>query len=376
MITYVNTVLVSNKNNSALATADDIKGSNNKADLQSLVGKFVFMNCDPAKQDGSAIEDPYTPDANCDKFKIGVIKDAYITKFDNATGKQIFIPQIKRSNIIQVADIKSLAILNYKDDSEDKVIVDFTNIGDEEKQLFANGGIPVVLRLTFKDTPTRYRKWSESYDYVTKVGDTPADIIKGLARTITMQARRARVYAEADGTKLILTAMEYDDDNSNSTENFAAKVRFNANVWYSDPKAPGFASTNKYGIGTISKEVGVNYPASAKNVRDHERTAQGYEGIFHRSKWYDPKPAIVADINAKYSGFTLEFENMYRTADDLFRKTKQTVEVYASNNGEEMAASEIAGGLVNVISTMLNNRQIPVNKIDNSDAYDPENFKA
>ena len=36
------------------------------------------------------------------------------------------------------------------------------------------------------------------------------------------------------------------------------------------------------------------------------------------------------DLSAHYNMLTLEFENMYRTADDLFRKTKQTVEVYAT----------------------------------------------
>jgi hypothetical protein len=31
---------------------------------------------------------------------------------------------------------------------------------------------------------------------------------------------------------------------------------------------------------------------------------------------------------ATYDSITLEFENMYRTADDLFRKTKQTLQVF------------------------------------------------
>ena len=164
--------------------------------------------------------------------------------------------------------------------------------------------------------------------------------------------------------------MEYDDDNSNDSENFAGKVRFNANCWYSDPTAPGFASSNKYAIGTVTKEVGVQYPASAKNVRDHERTAQGYQGILHRCNWYDPKPAMVANIDYKYNGITLEFENMYRAADDIFRKTKQTVEIYASNNGEAQSLTTLANNL----KSMIDVRQKPVVSIDNSAAYDSENF--
>lgn len=73
MITYVNTVLVSNKNGETLATAADLAGKETKAELKPLVGKFVFMNCDPSAQDGTAITDVYSYDENADRFKIGVI---------------------------------------------------------------------------------------------------------------------------------------------------------------------------------------------------------------------------------------------------------------------------------------------------------------
>lgn len=376
MITYVNTVLVSNKNGNTLlsgsAAENVLMGVAKKSDIAQHVGKFVLMNCDPAKQDGSAVN-VYTVDADTDVFKIGVVQSGYTTKIDR-NGAMVYVPMVKWSNEIKVADIKSLTVLDYKDDTEDEINIDFSNIDPQTAALLANGGIPVILRLTFKDTPTRYRKWSESYDYYTKPGDTGAEIAAGLANAVSREIRRARVTASATGAVLTLTAMPYDDDNSNDSENFTAKVRFNANVWFSDPKAPGFASNNKYALGEISKNVGINYPASGKNVRDHERTAQGYLGILHRKNWYDAKPAIIADIDYKYSGITLEFENMYRTADDLFRKTKQTVEIYCSNNGEEMASSTIAGGLAALIGNMIASRQKIVNPINNSAAYDAANF--
>ena len=64
MITYVNTVLVSNKHGETLATAEDLAGKKTKAELNTLVGKFVFMNCDPSAQDGTAITDVYSYDDN------------------------------------------------------------------------------------------------------------------------------------------------------------------------------------------------------------------------------------------------------------------------------------------------------------------------
>ena len=374
MITYVNSVLVSNKNGETLATAEELKGKAKKEDLKPLVGKFVFMNCDPAKQDGTAIDDVYSMDEAADRFKIGVVTSDSFQKVDKL-GNVTFVPVVKWSNIINVADIKSVSKLDYKEDSEDEITIDFSGIAPETMDLLAQGGCPVVLRLTFKDMPMRYRKWTESYSYVTKVGDTVESIIAGLIKDIIRAPKRQRVYAKIDGQKLILTQMKYDDDESNRTENVYMKGRFDANMYWMNPAAPGWASNNKYDLGVVfSKKEGVTYPATAKLVRDRERATFDYQGVLHRCCWYDPQPAMVTNLDNKYDGITIEFENQYRTADDLWRRTKQTVEIYASNNGEAMGADQIAGGFVTKLQAMIASRQNIVNPVDNSAAYDKANF--
>lgn len=374
MITYVNSVLVSNKNGETLATAEELKGKAKKEDLKPLVGKFVFMNCDPAKQDGTAIEDVYKMDAAADRFKIGVVTSDSFQKVDKL-GNVTFVPVVKWSNIINVADIKSVAKLDYKEDSEDEITIDFSDVAPETLDLLAQGGCPVVLRLTFKDMPMRYRKWTESYSYVTKVGDTVQEIMAGLVKDIIRAPKRQRVYAKIDGQKLVLTQMKYDDDESNRTENVYMKGRFDANMYWMNPAAPGWASNNKYDLGVVfSKKEGVTYPATAKLVRDRERATFDYQGVLHRCCWYDPQPAMVTNLDNKYDGITIEFENQYRTADDLWRRTKQTVEIYASNNGEAMGADQIADGFVAKLQAMIASRQNIVNPIDNSAAYDKANF--
>lgn len=374
MITYVNSVLVSNKNGETLATAEELKGKAKKEDLKPLVGKFVFMNCDPAKQDGTAIEDVYKMDAAADRFKIGVVTSDSFQKVDKL-GNVTFVPVVKWSNIINVADIKSVAKLDYKEDSEDEITIDFSNVAPETLDLLAQGGCPVVLRLTFKDMPMRYRKWTESYSYVTKVGDTVQEIMAGLVKDIIRAPKRQRVYAKIDGQKLVLTQMKYDDDESNRTENVYMKGRFDANMYWMNPAAPGWASNNKYDLGVVfSKKEGVTYPATAKLVRDRERATFDYQGVLHRCCWYDPQPAMVTNLDNKYDGITIEFENQYRTADDLWRRTKQTVEIYASNNGEAMGADQIADGFVAKLQAMIASRQNIVNPVDNSAAYDKANF--
>ena len=374
MITYVNSVLVSNKNGETLATAEELKGKAKKEDLKPLVGKFVFMNCDPAKQDGTAIDDVYKMDAAADRFKIGVVTSDSFQKVDKL-GNVTFVPVVKWSNIINVADIKSVAKLDYKEDSEDEITIDFSDVAPETLDLLAQGGCPVVLRLTFKDMPMRYRKWTESYSYVTKVGDTVQEIMAGLVKDIIRAPKRQRVYAKINGQKLVLTQMKYDDDESNRTENVYMKGRFDANMYWMNPAAPGWASNNKYDLGVVfSKKEGVTYPATAKLVRDRERATFDYQGVLHRCCWYDPQPAMVTNLDNKYDGITIEFENQYRTADDLWRRTKQTVEIYASNNGEAMGADQIAGGFATKLQAMIASRQNIVNPVDNSAAYDKANF--
>ena len=374
MITYVNSVLVSNKNGETLATAEELKGKAKKEDLKPLVGKFVFMNCDPAKQDGTAIEDVYKMDSAADRFKIGVVTSDSFQKVDKL-GNVTFVPVVKWSNIINVADIKSVTKLDYKEDSEDEITIDFSDVAPETLDLLAQGGCPVVLRLTFKDMPMRYRKWTESYSYVTKVGDTVQEIMAGLVKDIIRAPKRQRVYAKINGQKLVLTQMKYDDDESNRTENVYMKGRFDANMYWMNPAAPGWASNNKYDLGVVfSKKEGVTYPATAKLVRDRERATFDYQGVLHRCCWYDPQPAMVTNLDNKYDGITIEFENQYRTADDLWRRTKQTVEIYASNNGEAMGADQIADGFVAKLNAMIASRQNIVNPVDNSAAYDKANF--
>lgn len=374
MITYVNSVLVSNKNGDTLATAEELKGKAKKEDLKPLVGKFVFMNCDPAKQDGTAIDNVYKMDSAADRFKIGVVTSDSFQKVDKL-GNVTFVPVVKWSNIINVADIKSVTKLDYKEDSEDEITIDFSDVAPETLDLLAQGGCPIVLRLTFKDMPMRYRKWTESYSYVTKVGDTVQEIMAGLVKDIIRAPKRQRVYAKIDGQKLVLTQMKYDDDESNRTENVYMKGRFDANMYWMNPAAPGWASNNKYDLGVVfSKKEGVTYPATAKLVRDRERATFDYQGVLHRCCWYDPQPAMVTNLDNKYDGITIEFENQYRTADDLWRRTKQTVEIYASNNGEAMGADQIADGFVNKLQAMIASRQNIVNPVDNSAAYDKANF--
>lgn len=310
MVTFVSKVFVSNGNNSALATAP--------ASIKK--GQFIVYDVDAAK---------YTIDADTKRFKIGMGSGKSVKDH-----KGVSHPEIKWSNIIQADDIRSINVLAYKADTEEAVKIDFTKINAAVLKLLAVGGKRIIVRLTFKDLPTRFRKWTESYEYVTLPGDTAATISKNIADLINKQWKRARVVATDAAGVITLTAMPYDDDDSVDTLNVANKVRFNANVYYTDPAAEGWESLNKhYPTGvTIEKTPGTQYAASAKLVRDREAWSMGYDGILNRGEgtWPIIKPAMETKLDGQYNAINIEFENAYRAADDIVRKTKQNVEIYTT----------------------------------------------
>lgn len=330
MLNYVNTVLVSNLSTGAVLDAAPAAAASLNA-ASSDAGKFIIMNCDPDVEEDKLYEVTAENAIDIKTIKVGIVtkKNAVLRKHD---GTVEYTPIVKWSNEIKAADIKSFSVLEYTSDTEDSVEIDFTNLEAGLLSKFAEGGKRIVVRLTYKDMPHRYRKWTESYEYVTNEGDTKNTIAAAIANMINKEWKRARVQATASGTTVTIEALPYDDDDSVDSLNWANKVRFNANIYWTDPAADGWDANNKYfpaGV-TIAKTPGKQYPASAKLVRDRESWAMGYLGILNRGEgtWPIIKPAMETDLTAHYDAITLEFENMYRAADDIQRKTKQTLEVY------------------------------------------------
>lgn len=332
MVNYVNTVLISNLATGAVLDAAPAAAASMSA-ASADAGKFIVMNCDPDVASGKLYDVTAANAGDINTIKVGIVTKKNMA-LRQPNGTTIYQPIIKWSNEIKAADIKSYNALTYAADTEDTITIDFSSLDSTlESTVFAEGGKRIIVRLTFKDMPHRYRKWTESYEYVTEIGDTKTTIAANIADLINKEWKRARVVADkSTANKVILTALPYDDDDSVDSISPANKVRFNANVYYTDPAADGWESLNKHfpkGV-VITKVPGKTYPASAKLVRDRESWAMGYLGILNRGEgtWPIIKPAMETDLSAQYDALTLEFENMYRAADDIQRKTKQTLEVY------------------------------------------------
>lgn len=325
MITYVNTVLVGHGVANVITDSANITAATAKNTPSTDVNKYVVEKIDD------------------EKFRVGIVTKKNTESYVN--GELVYSPIVKWSNAIKKADIKSMTYTTFKANTEDKIVVDFTGISENIMNEISEGGKRIILRLTFKDLPTRFRKWTESYEYVSQNGDTATKIAEGLKNQIQKNYKRARVTVNAEAGVLTITAMPYDDDDTVDSISPANKVRFSANVWYTDPQASGFASKNKYSLigATVTKTPGTYYTASPKLVRDAEAQAMGYQGILNRGEctWPIIKPDMETELDAEYDSLTIEFENMYRTADDLHRRTKQTLQIFDYNGAVAAVKTKI-----------------------------------
>ena len=167
MITYVNTVLVGTGAELA-ATAPVAQTEKNTPNTDA--GKFIVMSMDN-------VTDPYntTNTAKAKKFRIGFITGKN-TAVRTKDGDVKYTPVIKWTNPIKREDITSIVKQAHFYSTPDTVTIDFRNVNTAVMTEFAKGERRIIVRLTFKDMPTRYRKWTESYGYVTKPEDTAATI--------------------------------------------------------------------------------------------------------------------------------------------------------------------------------------------------------
>jgi len=119
-------------------------------------------------------------------IKVGYItnKSTVIRKPDGTTAQ---FPIIKWSNEIKAADIKSYSYLSYTGDTEDSVTINMRSLDNTVLTKYANGGKRIIVRITYKDMPHRYRKWTESYEYVTAEGDTVNAIVKNIINMINAE---------------------------------------------------------------------------------------------------------------------------------------------------------------------------------------------
>lgn len=313
MITNVTTVLVGTGKTSMLNQAPAAQETNTPSEH---AGKFVMERVAQGESNGIT-------KFNC--IRIGIVTNKNTAVVDPATKQIKYVPIVKWAHTINNMAATKVAVSEYKPNTEDTAKITFNkDNGYDTKR--------ILLRVTYKDMETRYRKWTETYEVIVEPNATKESIAKAFADILNKSYKRNRFSVNLAGNVLTLTANRYTDDDSVDTINVSKKVRFDVHMYYTLPNADGWATKNKYAYtdAEIVKTDGVEYAASAKLVRDREAWAMGYEGILNRGEgtWPIIKPEMNVDLNAHYDVLTIEFNNEYRAADDIVRSTRECIEIY------------------------------------------------
>lgn len=306
MLQYVNSVLVG-KAQSATA----------KTMATAVAGDILMFD------EFGALLDTQAKAAATDKVKLGLVSDK-VQSYVKADGTTSTIKVIQYSNIIDRKSIRNYSPFVYTAVKEDSVVIDF-------KTFVPVVGNRYVLRIIYKDLYEHPGQFTHTYEVIASTA-TLADLINKFTLQINKDTRR-RVLATSTASAITLTALAKDDNEGKESINIYTQVCADAVLYYTNPNATGFASKNKYPLSgvTIVKTSGTAGKGNAKLIRDREQAALSYRGIMNRTWWPVIKPELNVDLSGKYDGFVLEFEPEHRTAEDGFRKTKQSVEVYALN---------------------------------------------
>lgn len=307
MLQYVNTVLVGGAQS---ATA--------KTMANAVAGDILMFD-----NTGSVI-DTTAKAAAANEVKFGLVSDK-VASYVKADGTTANIKVLSYSNLIDRGSIRTYNPFVFSAAKEDKVVISFA--ADFTPVI----GNRYVLRIIYIDLYEHPGQFTHTYEVIaatTKV----TDLIDRMTLQINKDTRR-RVIATKTATSITLDALVKTDNEGKESINIYTQVNMEAVMYYTNPNATGFASKNKYPIAglTIVKTSGTSGKGNAKLIRDREQAALSYKGITNRTWWPVIKPELNVDLSKSYDGFVLEFEPEHRTAEDGFRKTKQSVEIYAQN---------------------------------------------
>lgn len=311
MLQYVNTVLVGKVQPTALTgttanayTAGDIVMSDDK-------GAFITTAAAAAA---------------AKTIKLGLVTDKTLNYTDPA-GVAQSIKQITWSNEIDRQTIRTFNNFSFAPVVEDVTTINFGTFTPVV-------GNRYVLRIVYRDIYEHPGQFTHSYEVIAQSA-VLADLINAFRTRINLH-RGKRVIVTVTGTTMTLTAQPITGMMTEGKEAITlfSRVSMEAFMWYTDPSGVGFSSRNKYTLNGVSIATvpGTNGKGNPKIIRDREQAALAYRGITFRTHWPVVKPELNVDLSKKYDGFVIEFENQHRTAEDDFRQTKQSVEVYIDNS--------------------------------------------
>ena len=261
-----------------------------------------------------------------------IFVDETMTKAANDTSKALYVGVctavengvriMKWSDRIQKESKPSFSVNEFEPASNATIEFDFTGASAN-----INAGHRYVIRILYKDMNVSNFQFTHTYEHVA-TDDTTASLIDALVAKINKHANR-RVNASKNGSKLVITAMDKNYDNSVNALDEYSIVSMDASLYVT---IPGELLSNQpesvVGV-TINKEEGTPGKGVWKQVRDAEVRAMGYKGIVKTGAYPSIEQERMVEKGAEYNSITIENDNLYLSPDNQYIKTTPVLtEIY------------------------------------------------
>ncbi len=301
MITRVKSVLVGNEFKATATSADDLS-----------IGDIIMVDQD------SNIIDGEKKAAEASSIQIGVVTGK--TKVADTAGALQDMNTLVWSNRIDKSGHPSAVIGSYEAPVAEKIEFDFTNAT-------ITAGHRYVLRIVYKDITEAPGQFTHTYEVVSG-DDESENLVTALANKVNKHKNR-RVEAKAETKKLILTALEKDDNEGVDSINEYSVVTMDATIYETVPGA--LLSNQPKAVESLTKTKTTGKPGKGywKQVRDAERRNMGYKGHVFSGAYPAVEQDLLVDPSAEYDYIVIENDNLYLSNDNQYIKsTPLTTELY------------------------------------------------
>lgn len=228
--------------------------------------------------------------------------------------------QIEYSNEIQKDSILNSLIQEYKAPVQEKVELNLAGATIVT-------GHRYVLRIVYKDMYEAPGQFTHTYETIA-TSETPQDLCDAFGKIINRHLNK-RVSVVTTGNKIVLTALEKDDNEGVNSINEYSIVSMEVSLYTTIPGALLSNIPESVPGVTVTKTAGNPGKGYWKQVRDREMRNMGYKGHI----FTDAYPVIESDrkVSASntYDYMIVENDNKYLSPDNQYvKKTPLTTELY------------------------------------------------
>lgn len=228
--------------------------------------------------------------------------------------------QIEFSTQMQKGTFISSVLTKYEAPVQEKVEFNLTNA-----KIVV--GHRYVLRIVYKDMFEAPGQFTHTYEVIA-TSDTAQDLCNAFGKAINKHVNK-RVSVATSGDKIVLTALEKDDNEGVHSLNEYSIVSMNASLYVTIPGALLSNIPAQIPGVTMNKTAGKPGKGYWKQVRDMEYRNMGYKGMV----FIDAYPVIEqerkVDPTLTYDCLIVENDNKYLSPDNQYVKdTPNTVSVF------------------------------------------------